>query len=236
MGAVNSDALGYSAKTVQIDGILDVRNGTSLFPTRTPATEDEISINASGQLGFFDAGVAKLLPYETGFWNKETRDVQHWACTAAAGEATYDGTADAISRSLPDAASTLAGARKFVIPSWYLKSGSNVFSLVVGYYVNTIPGSTKSVSMLIAHRAWVAGDASWGSWNYTGTTISVPTTGTTNSPRTTTLNVTTPDIGGSKTHLEVWLYRDGTGIFGTDDYVNVLAVTDIGLQTGVKTS
>ena len=170
-----------------------------------------------------------ILKEQTKHWP----NVQFWPSRwMEGGTFSYQVTPDMFGVQAQDAATPTLGYAVAVIPSWYLKSGSTVYTIDFYYWIGTSPGADQVARIEVKHRTFDQGDANFGSYTTTNLDLSIPNGTTANAPKRASLDVTSGDFGSGDEMLHLAIRRQGT--VGADTYTGTVYIYGVKIRSGVK--
>lgn len=166
---------------------------------------------------------------------KHWPNVQFWPSRwMEGGTFSYQVTPDMFGVQAQDAATPTLGYAVAVIPSWYLKSGSTVYTIDFYYWIGTSPGADQVARIEVKHRTFDQGDANFGSYTTTNLDLSIPNGTTANAPKRASLDVTSGDFGSGDEMLHLAIRRQGTA--GADTYTGTVYIFGVKIRSGRKST
>ena len=145
---------------------------------------------------------------------------------------TYSGGADMFGGRVTDGSSQTIGYITCKIPQWYQKSGSNVYTIRVDYFISASPGADQVWRFEIKHRTYDVGDSGFGSYTTTTKDENVASGATANAPRSFTLDVTSGDFASGDEIVHFAMRR--LGAHANDTYTGDVYVQGISISSGIK--
>ncbi|TXH17196.1 MAG: hypothetical protein E6R03_04335 [Hyphomicrobiaceae bacterium] len=147
---------------------------------------------------------------------------------------TYSGGADMFGGRVTDGSTQTIAYFQCKIPQWYQKSGSNVYTMSLDYFVSASPGADQVWVLEIKHRTFDQGDSGFGSYTTTTTNVNIASGATASAPRRVTVDVTSGDFGTGDEMVHFAIRRNGAA--GADTYTGDVYVMGITVVSGIKST
>lgn len=147
---------------------------------------------------------------------------------------TYSGGADMFGGRVTDGSTQTIAYFQCKIPQWYQKSGSNVYTMSLDYFVSASPGADQVWVLEIKHRTFDQGDSGFGSYTTTTTNVNIASGATASAPRRVTVDVTSGDFGTGDEMVHFVIRRNGAA--GADTYTGDVYVMGITVVSGIKST